>query len=219
MFYAHFDENKNSKVVSVILYIVVVFLIAASVFGFFFFFSFFRRGEIDLWLLLICWVIDLGLLYSSNYPLWLLSRVGFSEEGIIVQRFWKQKLYPWDRMEEYGIFAIALFTNTDIRPYFFFILSSPKTVKRYCRNLSDCSVFRRKMLAVRYTENRNRQLEAILKTDTKIYDWSMRKYSYDWNPNRDSQSPPQCPWPEIQRNEEKKRKKKRSAGETWKSKW
>lgn len=219
MFYAHFDENKNSKVVSVILYIVVVFLMAASVFGFFFFFSFFRRGEIELWLLLICWGIDLASLGPIDYVLWLLSRVGFSEEGIIVQRFWKQKLYPWDRMEEYGKFAIALFTNSDIRPNFFFILSSPKTVKRYCRNLSDCSVFRRKMLAVRYTENRNRQLEAILKTDTKIYDWSMRKYSYDWNPNRDPQSPPQCPWPEIQRNEEEKRKKKRSAGETWKSTW
>ena len=219
MFYAHFDENKNSKVVSVILYIVVVFMMAASVFGFFFFFSFFRRGEIELWLLLICWGIDLASLGPIDYVLWLLRRVGFSEDGIIVQRFWKQKIYPWDRMEEYGIFAISLFTNSDIRPYFFFILSSPKTVKRYCRNLSDCSFLRRKMIAIRYTENRNRELEAIMKKGTKIYDWSMRKYSYDWNPNRDPQSPPQCPWPEIQRNEEEKRKKKRSAGETWKSKW
>lgn len=219
MFYAHFDENKNSKVVSVILYIVVVFLMAASVFDFFFSFSFFRRGEIELWLLLICWGIDLASLGPIDYVLWLLRRVGFSEDGIIVQRFWKQKIYPWDRMEEYGIFAISLFTNSDIRPYFFFILSSPKTVKRYCRNLSDCSFLRRKMIAIRYTENRNRELEAIMKKGTKIYDWSMRKYSYDWNPNRDPQSPPQCPWPEIQRNEEEKRKKKRSAGETWKSTW
>ena len=218
MFYAHFDENTNSKAVSAILYIVVAFLMTASVFGFFFFISLFRRGEIELWLLLICWVIDLGLLYSSNYPLWLLSRVGFSEEGIIVQRFWKQKLYPRGRMEEYGIFAISLFTNSNITPYYFFILSSPKTVKRYCRNLSDCFFLRRKMISIRYTENRNRQLKEILKKDTNIYDWSMRKYSYDWNPNRDPQSPPQCPWPDWQRYEEKKRKKKQSARETRKSK-
>ena len=217
MFFAHFDENTNSKIVAPVLYIAAVLLIVAPVVCLAFLVGMYLRRETGLLGLFLPMPIIL-LLYDSKYLFWILRRVGFSEEGIIIQRFWKQELYPWDRMEEYGIFAISLFTNSNITPYFFFILSSPKTVKRYCRNLSDCFFLRRKMISIRYTENRNRQLKEILKKDTNIYDWSMRKYSYDWNPNRDPQSPPQCPWPDWQRYEEQKRKKKQSARDTRKSK-
>ena len=210
MFYSHFDESKKSKNVSAFLYFVAGLLIAVSVLGFFFLIELFLHGERDFLILLLPLLPIISLLYVSKYLFWLLHRVAFSNDGLIVRGLCKQTLYPWDSIQDYGIVSLSLFTTSNITPYFLFILSSQTRVKKHCHDLSRCFFLRRNVIPVRYSESRNRQIEGILKKKTKIYDWNDFCREYQWNQNRAEHSSPRSPWPKWQRYEEQKRKRKNS---------
>ena len=213
MIHSNFDENTKSRIVLAIVYFMAGLLVIISVLAFFFLVGLFLRGERDLLILLLPLLPVLSLLYVSKYLFWLLHRVAFSTDGIIVQSIFKQTAFAWDSVEEYGIFAISLFTTSNITPYFLFILSSPIRVRKKCTDLSMCFFLRRSVIPVRYSEDRNRQLEDILNQKTKLYDWNTCHRAYEWNPNRVEHSFPLSPWPKWQRYEEQKRKKQESAGE------
>ena len=205
MFYSNFDESKNCKAVAAILYVIAVILIICSILSILLLVGLFFQGERDLLILLLPLMPIISILYVSRYLFWLQNRVAFTDEGIIVHGICRQTSYPWDSIEEIGIFSISLFTTSNITPYFFFILSSPDRVKKYCNDLSRCFFLRRHVISVRYSQKRNKKIEEILKEKTKIYDWNDSKREYEWNPNREAQSSPQSPWPGWQRYEEKKR--------------
>lgn len=209
MFYSNFDESSKGRMASILMFIVIGLLITVSVLLFVFLIRLYLHGERNVAILLLPLLPIISLLYASKYLIWILRRITFSDDGIIVHNFYKETLYRWNAIEEYGIFSISLFTTSSITPYFLFMLSSSKQVKKYCNDLSRCFFFRRRVIAVRYSERRNQQLEKIMNCTTKIYDWNHNKMEYEWDPSRETQAPPQSPWPKWQSYEEKRRERKK----------
>ena len=207
MFYSHFDESKKSKIILILCFILAGAFFSISVFAFLYLIVLLFRRD-SYYIILFLLLLSVSSIYICKYLLWLLHRVSFSSDGIHVKRLLKQSTYPWESIKEYGIFSISLFTNSNITPYFLFILSSPARVKRNCYNLSMCFFLRRDVIPIRFSEGRNHIIEEIMKEKTKTFDWNDNKWEYEWNPNRVESCPPQSPWPKWQNYEKHRRKKK-----------
>ncbi len=206
MMYSNFTDKPYHKVIIIFLYFMSSVVVIASASGMVLLSLLYCNGERS-WIVLILPLLPiLSLVYCASYMIWILRKVSFSKEGIHVQSIWGRKKYAWNSVEEYGVFSISLFTNSNLTPYFLFIISEPKLIRRRCTNLSTCFFYKKKVIPVLYTNERNQIVEDLLKQKTNIYDWNMNQGIYEWKQNRSRGTPPRSPYPKWQEYEEKKRK-------------
>lgn len=203
MTFSHFLGRRKDTFLIAAIFVIEVILIFCAAVSFFFVVCLLMRQDKNPGLIIAGLSFLICVIFSLYNAIFLLQKFEFTKEGIKVYSGFRKKLYNWNSITEYGVFSIAITTNDIITPYLLFILSSPNEVRSNCRNLSKCFLYAKDVISIRYTDERNNQLETILGKTTKIYDWHDLHSAYEINPDREPNSPPGSPYPYYQKLEER----------------
>ena len=121
-----------------------------------------RSDEVCLFVLLIIGDLVFMILALSAIckVLWTNSKYCFTSEGVEIHYLLYKKKTPWSSIINWGIFPIYLL-NSDYRRDFIFLFLSNK-IPEFPRNLFDCFYCSDKMIVIRSTDERLKEVEAVM---------------------------------------------------------